>query len=64
MVKLVFEDRFKAYLPDEEFREYLEYRYGYVGDSLDELMNTLPSIYTDLQHNTIQDQGVTGDSNA
>jgi len=64
MVKLVFEDRFKAYLPDDEFREYLEYRYGYVGDSLDELMNTLPSIYTDIRKNTIQGQGVTGDSNA
>ena len=43
MVKLVFEDRFKSYLPGEEYQEYLDYRYGYVGDSIDELYKTLPS---------------------
>ena len=42
-VKLIYEDRFKAYLPDDEYKEYLEYRYGYVGDSIDELYKTLPS---------------------
>ncbi|MEM0488988.1 MAG: hypothetical protein QW707_07315 [Candidatus Bathyarchaeia archaeon] len=55
MVKLHFEDRFKAYLPDDEYREYLEYRYGYVGDSLDELMRSLPSLYTNVSNNTIQE---------
>jgi len=43
LVQLWFEDKFKAYLPDDEYQEYLEYRYGYVGDSLDELMRTLPT---------------------
>ena len=37
IVKLVFEDRFKCYLPDNEYQEYLEYRYVYVGDSVNEL---------------------------
>jgi len=64
IVKLVFEDRFKAYLPDSEFEEYQEYRYGYVGDVMDEMMRSLPSLYTDVSNNTIQGRGVTGDSNA
>jgi len=64
MVKLVFEDRFKCYLPDDEYQEYLDYRYGYVGDSVDELFRTLPSLYTDVSNNTIRDSGVTGGSNA
>ena len=34
---MIYEDVFKAWLPDDEYREYLEYRYGYVGDSIDEL---------------------------
>jgi len=56
MVKLVFEDSFKAYLPDDEYREYLEYRYGYVGDSLDELLRVLPSLYnTNVSNNTIRE---------
>ena len=42
-VKLIYEDVFKAWLPDDEYREYLEYRYGYVGDSIDELYKNLPS---------------------
>ena len=42
-VKLIYEDVFKAWLPDDEYREYLEYRYGYVGDSIDELYKTLPT---------------------
>lgn len=56
MVKLIYEDRFKAYLPDEEFREYYEYRYGYMGDSMDELMQTLPSVYTNSQTDTIPER--------
>ena len=64
MVKLVFEDRFKSYLPGEEYQEYLDYRYGYVGDSVDELFRTLPSLYTDVSNNTIRDSGVTKGSNA
>ena len=64
MVKLVFEDRFKCYLPDDEYQEYLDYRYGYVGDSVDELFRTLPSLYTDVSNNTIRDSGVTRGSNA
>ena len=51
-VKLIYEDVFKAWLPDDEYREYLEYRYGYVGDSIDELYKTLPTEDT-IQPRTI-----------
>ena len=57
-VQLVFEDRFKCWLPDDEYQEYYEYRYTYVNDSVNELYETLPSLYT------IGKRGVTGDSNA
>jgi len=48
----IYEDVFKAWLPDDEYREYLEYRYGYVGDSIDELYKTLPTEDT-IQPRTI-----------
>jgi len=60
MVKLVFEDDFNAYLPDDEFYEYQEYRYGYVGDAIDEMMRGLSELLT--ANNTIRN--VTDGSNA
>ncbi|MCD6591912.1 MAG: hypothetical protein J7K78_02720, partial [Thaumarchaeota archaeon] len=57
-VQLVFEDRFKCWLPDDEYQEYYEYRYTYVNDSMNELYETLPSLYTTGK------RGVTGGSNA
>ena len=60
MVKLVFEDDFQAYLPDDEYAEYLEYRYGYVGDAVDEMMRGLSELLT--ANNTIRN--VTDSGNA
>ena len=57
-VQLIFEDRFRCYLPDDEYQEYYEYRYSYVNDSVNELYNTLPALYT------TEKRGVTRGSNA
>jgi len=59
MVKLVFEDDFHAHLPDEEYYDYLEYRYGYAGDAISEMMRGLSELLT---NNTMRN--VTTDSNA
>ena len=51
-VKLIFEDRFRCLLPDEEYEEYQEYRRSYVGEGITELMRALQKRQVD---NTIQD---------
>lgn len=46
LVKQVFEDKFKAKLPKEIFEDYTEYRYTYVYDVIQEMIEALPSLYT------------------
>lgn len=45
IVKLVFEDRFKAKLPEDIYQDYAEYRYTYVYDVIEEMRQNLPSLY-------------------
>jgi hypothetical protein len=40
-IRVLFEDYFNAWLPDDVYSEYYEYRYGYVYDTMSNMFNSL-----------------------